>query len=190
MNCIVVNLLKHNLLLLIICAGSDIDDGSLSSGLIISVITNLLGHILADSDGNLLVDSMALLLWHLLALGQGLVEALLVRNVSADSLWHISAGLLWHLVAHWIGHLPLLGLGHILALIIGIVPAGAGDGHPDLVVAAALPLVLAVLFVLGGADCLGVGLILCLVLVNTHILVHCAALLLIDGVALEHTNIQ
>ena len=181
----VIYLLKHNLLLLIICAGSDIDDGSFSCDLVISTITHLLGNILADSDWYLLVDSMTLLLWHLLALSQRLVEAFLIRDVPADCLGHISTGLLRHLAAHRVGHLSLFVLGHILALIIGIVLAGARDGHPDLVVASPLPLVLTVLLVLGGADCLGVGLILSLVLLNTNILVNCAALLLIDGVALK-----
>merc|ERR1711892_155449 len=86
----------------------------------------------------------------------------------------------WHLL---VDSLAVL-LGHILALIIGILLACAGNGSPDLVIAKTLPLVLAVLLVLGGALSLRVGLILCLVLLHTHALVHRLALLLIDCVAL------
>ena len=44
----------------------------------------------------------------------------------------------------------------IPALVVGVVVAGAGDGRPHLVVAAALPPVLAVLLVVSVALCLGV----------------------------------
>merc|ERR1719350_234046 len=85
------------------------------------------------------------------------------------------------IATHGVGHLSRLLLSHIPALVMGVGLAGAGDGDPDLVVAVALPPVLAVLLVLSAALRLSVGLILRLVLVHTHLLVHCVALLLIHG---------
>merc|ERR1711945_44385 len=126
----------------------------------VSFITDFLWHSLAHSNWNLLVFSCALLSWHILA------------------------QLLWHIIAHWVGNLSLLGLGHILALIVGVALACSGDWCPDLVVSVALPLVFAVLLVLGGAFGLCVRFILSSVLVNTHVLVNGLALLLIDCVAL------
>ena len=78
----------------------------------------------------------------------------------------------------------LLGLDHILASLIRVLLACAGNGSPDLVIAIALPLVLTVILVLGGALSLCVGLILCLVLLHAHALVHSLALLFIDRAAL------
>ena len=68
----------------------------------------------------------------------------------------------------------LLLLLHILAILMGVVFAGPRDSF--LVITMSLPPVLTVLLVEGGALCLCVGLILCLVLLHTHILV--------DGLAL------
>ena len=78
----------------------------------------------------------------------------------------------------------LLGLDHILASLIRVLLACAGNGRPDLVIAIALPMVLTVILVLGGALSLCVGLILCLVLLHAHALVHSLALLFIDRAAL------
>merc|ERR1719420_607521 len=85
------------------------------------------------------------------------------------------------ITTHRVGHLPRLLFSHIPALVMGVGLASAGDGDPHLVVTLALPLVLAVLLVLGAALRLSVGLILRLVLVHTHLLVNCVALLLIHG---------
>merc|ERR1719322_364955 len=183
-----VNILgKNYFLTFTVCTSSNIKDlwpgGSRTSGTVAS-ITNFLGNSFADSDGELFMDRMTFLSWHLVTLFQRLVPADLVRNVSADLSRNISACMLGHILAHRVRHLPLLGLGHLLAFVVGVVLAGAGDGDPDLVVAVSLPLVLAVLLVLGRALRLGVRLVLGLVLVHADVLVDRGALLLVDGVAL------
>jgi len=150
----------------------------------VSFITDFLWHSLAHSNWNLLVFSSALLSWHLGTLLKGLVSTHLVWNLDTNLSWHILAQLLWHIIAHWVCNLSLLGLGHILTLIVGVALACSGDWCPDLVVSVALPLVFAVLLVLGGAFGLCVRLILSSVLVNTHVLVNGLALLLIHCVAL------
>jgi len=181
------NLGKNYLLTFTVCTSSDIKDlwpgGSGTSGTI-AFIANFLGNSFADSDGELFMDRVTFLSWHLGTLFQRLVPANLIRNISANLSGNIPARLFRNIMAHRVGHLPLLGLGHLLALVVGVVLASSGDGHPDLVVAVPLPLVLTVLLVLGRALGLGVRLILGLVFVHAHVLVHGGALLLIDGVAL------
>ena len=97
---------------------------------------------------------------------------------------HIDTLLLRDLVTHLVGNLLLLGLRHVLALVVGILLAGAGYFSPDLVVTVSLPLELTVLLVVCGALSLGVRLVLGLVLLNTDTLVHGGAALLVDGLAL------
>ena len=87
------------------------------------------------------------------------------------------APLVGHVLAHGVGDLPLLGLGHVSAGLVRLLPAGAGDGHPDLVVALALPPVLALLGVLRAAHSLDVRLQL-----QLHVV---AALRAVLGVALR-----
>ena len=151
----------------------------------VAVITDLLGNPLADPDGALLVHGVALLHRPLAALLQGLVGAHLVRHLATRLAGHIGTLLLGHVTAHGVGHLPRLLLGHVPALVVGVALAGAGDGHPHLVVALALPVVLAVLLVLCAALRLGVRLVLRLILIHAHILVHGGALLLINSLALK-----
>ena len=151
----------------------------------ISFITNLLWHILADPDRNLLMDRLALLSWYLCTLLLRLRSAHLIWYIVTSFSWYISTALFRNISTLGVGHLSLLGLGYILALVIGVRLAGARYGDPDLVVALPLPVVLTVLFILGGAFCLCVGLILCPVLVNTNILIHSLTLLLIDSVTLK-----
>merc|ERR1711899_334726 len=83
-----------------------------------------------------------------------------------------------------VGDLLGVGLGHVPALVIGNVLAGSLDGSPHLVVAMTPPLVLAVLFVLGRAFGLSVGLILGPELLDADVLVDGAALLDVVGGAL------
>merc|ERR1719411_1096237 len=136
--------------------------------LIVSSVTDFLGDILANSDWNFLVLGCALLAGHILTLLQGLVVTNLVRDLTAVLPRNIHTLLFGDIVTHWVGHLLLLGLGHVLAVVVGILLAGPGDLSPDLVVAMALPLELAVLLVLCGALSLRVRFILRLVLVNTE----------------------
>merc|ERR1719232_480792 len=150
----------------------------------IALIANFLGNSFADSNGKLFMNRMTFLSGNLGTLLLRLVPANLVRNISAHLPGNVSARLFRNIIAHRVGHLSLLGLGHLFALIVGIVLASSRDRHPDLVVPVPLPLVLAVLLVQGGALGLSVRLVLCLVLVNTHVLVDGCTLLLIDGVAL------
>jgi len=150
----------------------------------ISSVADFLGNILANSDWNLLVLGRAVLARDVLALLQRLVGTDLVWNLSALLSGHVLALLLRHVTTHGVGNLPLLRLLHVLALVVGVLPAGPGDGSPDLVVALTLPLVLAVVLVLCGALRLSVGLVLRLVLVNTDALVDGLAALLIDSAAL------
>jgi len=150
----------------------------------VSSVTDFLGDILANSDWNFLVLGGAMLAGHILTLLQGLVVTNLVRDLTAVLPRNIHTLLFGDIVTHWIGHLLLLGLGHVLAVVVGILLAGPGDLSPDLVVAVALPLELAVLLVLCGALSLRVRFILRLVLVNTDTFVDSVAALLIDGLAL------
>merc|ERR1719232_128758 len=150
----------------------------------IALIANFLGNSFADSYGKLFMNRMAFLSGNLGTLLLRLVPANLVRNIPAHLSGNISAGLFRNIITHWVGHLSLRGFGHLLALIVGIVLACSRNGHPDLVVPVPLPLVLAVLLVLGGALGLSVWLVLRLVLVHTHVLVDSCTLLLIDGVTL------
>merc|ERR1719323_1766118 len=189
-NCSInINLGKNNLLILGcgLLSISGIKDLGLVAGDRggggVAVVTDLLGDPLAHSDGALLVHGVTLLHRPLAALLQGLVTAHLVRDLATSLSWHISTLLLGDITTHRVGHLPRLLFGHIPALVMGVGLAGAGDGDPHLVVALALPPVLAVFLVLGAALSLSVGLILRLVLVHTHLLVHCVALLLIHGLA-------
>ena len=114
----------------------------------VSSVTDFLGDILANSDWNFLVLGGALLAGHILTLLQGLVVTNLVRDLTALLPRNVDTLLFGNIVAHWVGNLLLLGLGHILAVVVGILLAGPGDLSPDLVVAVALPLELAVLLVL------------------------------------------
>merc|ERR1719278_977708 len=77
-----------------------------------------------------------------------------------------------------------MGLGHLLALVVGNVLASSINGSPHLVIALSLPLVLAVLLVLGGALGLSVRLVLGPVLLHTDVVVDGGALLLVLLVAL------
>merc|ERR1719323_1883635 len=185
-NCSInINLGKNNLLIL--GCGLIIIPGIKDLGLVagdrcgsgVAVVTHLLGDPLAHSHGALLVHGVTLLHRPLAALLQGLVTAHLVRHLATSLSWHISTLLLRDIATHGVGHLPRLLFSHIPALVMGVGLAGAGDGDPDLVVALALPLVLAVFLVLSAALSLSVRLILCFVLVHTHLLIHCVALLLI-----------
>merc|ERR1719323_1569008 len=187
-NCSInINLGKNNLLIL--GCGLLIISGIKDLGLVagdggrggVASVTDLLGDPLAHSHGALLVHCVTLLHRPLAALLQGLVTAHLVRHLATSLSWHISTLLLGDIATHGVGHLSRLLFGHIPALVMGVGLTGARDGDPDLVVALTLPLVLAVLLVLGAALCLSVRLILGLVLVHTHLLVHCVALLLIHG---------
>merc|ERR1711899_581520 len=83
-----------------------------------------------------------------------------------------------------VGDLLGVGLLHVPALVVGNVLAGSLDGSPHLVVAMTPPLVLAVLFVLGRAFGLSVGLILGPELLDADVLVNGAALLDVVGGAL------
>ena len=94
---------------------------------------------------------MARLPWHVLALGQRLRLANLISNSNTGFLWHGNAALLWLLMTRLIGDLPGVGLLHVLALVVGNVLARSVDWGPHLVVALALPFVLAVLLVLSCA---------------------------------------
>ena len=114
----------------------------------VSSVTDFLGDILANSDWNFLVLGRALLAGHILALLQGLVVTNLVRDLTAVLPRNVHTLLFGNIVTHWVGNLLLLGLGHVLAVVVGILLAGPGDLSPDLVVAVALPLELAVLLVL------------------------------------------
>merc|ERR1719336_1358984 len=119
---------------------------------------------------------VALLAGHVLALGQ--------RLGLADLVGDSDAGLLGDVVALLVGDLLGVGLRHVLALVVGNVLAGSLDGSPHLVVAMTPPLVLAVLFVLGRALRLSVGLVLGPELLDADILVDGAALLDVVGGAL------
>merc|ERR1711963_147378 len=119
---------------------------------------------------------VALLAGHVLALGQRLGLADLVGD--GDAL------LLRDVVALLVGDLLGVGLLHVPALVIGNVLAGSLDGSTHFVVAMTPPLVLAVLFVLGCALGLSVGLVLGPELLDADILVDGAALLDVVGGAL------
>ena len=116
------------------------------------------------------------------------VKCILITEALIEQLY-----LLGDILAVLVRNLLEFLLLDVPALVIGVVVAGAGDGRPHLVVAAALPPVLAVLLVVSVALCLGV--ILQLVpghndvrnmdsSQHSYILVLGAALLLVLGLAL------
>merc|ERR1719150_2985246 len=150
----------------------------------VGVAAHTLGHTLADPGGHLLVHALTVLLRHRLAILVRRPGALLLLDGGALLLGHVAAHLLGHRVAVLVGHTALTLLGHVHAHVVGVGPAGAGDGHPHLGGALALPMVLAVLLVLGAALGLGVAVNHGVVLLPAHLLVHRAALLLVDGAAL------
>merc|ERR1711884_213261 len=127
---------------------------------------------------------VALLARHVLALGQRLGLADLVGHGDAGLLGDGHALLLGDVVALLVGDLLGVGLLHVPALVVGNVLAGSLDRSPHLVVAMTPPLVLAVLFVLGRAFGLSVGLILGPELLDADILVDGGALLDVVGGAL------
>ena len=94
---------------------------------------------------------VARLTGHILTFGQRLILANLIGNRNTNFLWNRDAALLWFLMASLIGNLPGVGFLHVLALVVGNILASSIDGSPHLVVALTLPLVLAILLVLGGA---------------------------------------
>merc|ERR1711881_822086 len=130
------------------------------------------------------MNSMTGLSWYVLALLEGLVSTHLVRNCHTLPPWYRYTLLFRHIITHRVGNLLLLCLGHVNTSLVWVLLAGTGYGSPDLIMAMALPLVLTVFLVLCHTLCLSVRLILCLVLLHTHILVNCTALVLIDSVAL------
>merc|ERR1712014_252893 len=129
------------------------------------------------------MNSMTGLSWYVLALLKWLVSAHLVRNCHTLLPWYRYTLLLRKIITHRVGNLLLLGLGHVNTSLVWVLLAGTGYRSPDLM-AMALPLVLTVFLVLCHTFCLSVRLILCLVLLHTHILVNCTALFLIDSVTL------
>merc|ERR550525_1519731 len=150
----------------------------------VHLVANLLGRLPADPHWEPLVLGMALLAGHVLALGQWLGLADLVRHGDAGLLGDGHALLLGDVVALLVGDLLGVGLLHVPALVVGNVLAGSLDGSPHLVVAMTSPLVLAVLFVLGCALGLSVGLVLGPELLDADVLVDGAALLDVVGGAL------
>merc|ERR1719167_1455331 len=147
-------------------------------------IAHPLRHPLADPLGHLFVDLLALLLRHLVTHLDGVVRALALLNRGALLLGHGTARPTQHIPTLLVGHLTLPLLGHINAGVVGVGAAGAGDGDPHLGGALALPVVLAVLLVLGAALSLGVGVHLRPVGRLAHLLVDSVAHLLGGGAAL------
>ena len=117
----------------------------------VHLVANLLGRLSADPHWEPLVLRVALLAGHVLALGQRLGLADLVGHGDAGLLRDGHALLLGDVVALLVGDLLGVGLLHVLALVVGNVLARSVDWSPHLVVALALPLVLAVLLVLSCA---------------------------------------
>jgi len=125
------------------------------------------------------VNRLAVLLGNLITLLVGFIGALLLLDSDALLLRDIDTLLFWNLVAHRVGNLPLLLPGNILTGIIGVGFTGSRDGNPDFGIAFALPLIFAVILVLGSTFGFCVRLILCSVLLYTDFIVHCTALLVL-----------
>merc|ERR1712226_1321148 len=142
-------------------------------------VAHLLGLLPTDPDREPPVLGVAGLPGHLLALREGLAGAHLVRHGHAHLLGHRDTLLLRNILAILVGNLPGVGLGHLLALVVGNVLASPINGSPHLVIALSLPLVLAVLLVLGGTLGLSVRLVLGPVLLHTDVVVDGGALLLV-----------
>merc|ERR1712061_755539 len=149
----------------------------------VHLVANLLVRLSADPHREPLVLGMALLARNVLALGQWLGLADLVGHGDAGLLGDGHALLLGNVVALLVGDLLGVGLLHVPALVIGNVLASSLDGSPHLVVAMTPPLVLAVLFVLGRAFGLSVGLVLGPELLDADVLVDGGALLPRGGLA-------
>merc|ERR1712209_132973 len=158
-----------------------VDGSSCKGSGAVHLVANLLRRLPADPHREPLVLRVALLAGHVLALGQWLGLADLVGHGDAGLLRDGHALLLGDVVALLVGDLLGVGLLHVPALVIGNVLAGSLDGSPHLVVAMTPPLVLAVLFVLGRALRLSVGLVLGPELLDADVLVDGAALLDVVG---------
>merc|ERR550525_1856789 len=161
-----------------------VDGSSCKGSGAVHLVANLLGRLPADPHWEPLVLGVALLARHVLALSQWLGLADLVGDGDAGLLGDGHALLLGNVVALLVGDLLGVGLLHVPALVIGNVLASSLDGSPHLVIAMTPPLVLAVLFVLGRAFGLSVGLVLSPELLDADVLVDGAALLDVVGGAL------
>jgi hypothetical protein len=121
------------------------------------------------------MNLFAILLWDTPTILIRLISTFLVWNILTFSLGNIDTDLLRYIDTDLLSIL----LWNILACIVGVVDTGALVRHPPFVIASSHPVILTILFVLCGAFCLGVGLILrvtlVIVLSCALFFVHCVA---------------
>jgi len=134
-------------------------------------LTDLLRDALAYPDGDPLVLQMTDFLGKVLALGDGFILTGLVGDLVALLPVHVVTFLLGNSLAHRVGNFLRMSLLHVVTFVIWIPLTTPFNWGPDLLFTNNLPLVFAVILVVGNALSLGVRLHHCLVFLHTDLLV-------------------